>query len=148
MWKKIRTLLMALIVSFTAAPLLSQAHEPPGGHKATAAQHDEEAMKAQHERMDRFKEAMERIAEAIILSDGKGAAEGAEKLAQSIKGHENDTPHKNRGRAKEFHGLFVALEKRTAALRADIKSNDMLRGGAAYGKVLETCASCHRKFRD
>jgi cytochrome c556 len=91
---------------------------------------------------------MELISDAIIRSDGKGAAEGAEKMALSIKGHEKDMPHKNRARAKEFHGLFLVLEKRTAALKAAILGNDIPKAGAAYGKVLETCASCHRKFRD
>lgn len=148
MGNKIRRLVVSLIIAFAAAPLASPAHGPSEDHKATVAEHDEVAMKAQHERMGRFKEAMERIAEAIILSDGKGAAEGADKLALSIKGHEKDTPHKNRARAKEFHGLFVAQEKRTAALKAAILANDMPRAGSAYGKVLETCAACHRKFRD
>lgn len=148
MGNKIRRLVVSLIIAFAAAPLASPAHGPSEDHKATVAEHDEVAMKAQHERMDRFKEAMERIAEAIILSDGKGAAEGAEKLALSIKGHEKDMPHKNRARAKEFHSLFIALEKRTTALRAAILGNDISKAGAAYGKVLETCVSCHRKFRD
>lgn len=144
----IRASVIAVIVALAAAPLVSSAYETSGDRKETTAHHDDYAMKAQHERMTLFKVAMDRIAEAIISSDGKGAAEGAEKLALSIKGHEKDAPHKNRARLKEFHGLFVTLEKRTAALKTAILANDMPKAGAAYGKVLETCASCHRIFRD
>lgn len=148
MESRIRALVIAVIVALASAPFVSSAHEASGDRKEAAAHHDDDAMKAQHERMVLFKVEMDRIAEAIISSDGKGAAEGAEKLAMSIKGHEKDAPHKNLSRVKEFHGLFVTLDKRTAALKAAILANDMPKAGVAYGKVLETCASCHRKFRD
>ena len=58
MGNKIRTLVMALIVALAVAPLTSSAHDPSGDRKATTAEHDEVAMKAQHERMDRFRAAI------------------------------------------------------------------------------------------
>ena len=108
----------------------------------------EEAMKAQHERMANFKEAADILSDAIIHGSGKMVHEGAEKLEQSLKGHEQDMPHKNRSRAKEFHGLYRELGKRTENLKQAIREDNLPKAAVAYGRILETCASCHRKFRD
>src|SRR3972149_6239454 len=74
--------------------------------------------------------------------------EGGEKLDRSLDGHEKDMPHKNRARVKEFHRLYVELGKRTGNLKAAIKADDLPRSAVAYGRILEICAACHRKFRD
>ena len=105
-------------------------------------------MKAQHERMANFKEAAEMLADAIIHNAPKLAHDGAEKLDRSLDGHEKDMPHKNRARVKEFHRLYVELGKRTGNLKAAIKADDLPRSAVAYGRILEICAACHRKFRD
>lgn len=121
------------------APHKEEPHPPSGGG---------EAMKAQHERMARFQEAARKLTEALILSDRKNADDAATLLVRSLAGHENDVPHKNRSRSKEFHGLFVELGKRTEALRADLSAGKLPKAAGSYGRVLEICISCHMKFRD
>lgn len=140
-------LAFALVVIVLSVPARShgpdphkeQSHTPGGGA---------EAMKAQHERMARFQEAARKLTEALILSDRKSADEAAAMLARSLAGHENDVPHKNRSRSREYHGLFVELGKRTETLRADLSAGKFPKAAGSYGRVLEVCASCHVKFRD
>ncbi|MCL5966844.1 MAG: cytochrome c [Deltaproteobacteria bacterium] len=148
MQRLLKKCLMLTCAAAIALPLLAWGHGPAEDRGKEIEGHGGEAMTAQHERMRHFKEAMELLPDAIIRGDAKTAGEGAEKLARSIQGHEKDVPHKNRARRKEFHGLYVELGKRTGNLRAAIRANDLPRAGAAYGKVLETCAACHRTFRD
>ncbi len=142
-----RLTLAALLLLSLSTPLSSWGHgASEKGEEAPG--HVEAAMKAQHERMGRFLEAMQGIANAIILSDLKSARDGADKLAGSLKGSRNDMPHKNQGHRKEFQGLYDGLGRRIAALQAALKTGDPARGGTAYGRVLEACAACHRRFRD
>ena len=121
----------------------------PSPHKA-AEEHSmsEEAMKAQHERMANFKKAADMVFDAIVHGAAKLAGEGADLLDESLKGHEQDVPHKNRSRAKEFQGLYVELGKRTKQLKAAVRAEDIPKSAVAYGRTLEICAACHRKFRD
>jgi len=137
----------ALCVACLILPFSLSAHGPSENHKQ-AAHHDEEAMKAQHERMGNFLEAMQNLSEAIVLSNVKIARESAEKLVSSIKGHEKDAPHKNVAKAKEFHGLYVEIEKRAKGLQATLQAGDLPKSSTAYGRILEVCATCHGKFRD
>lgn len=138
------------IFAFTVSLVLAvpAASHGPSEHKEGTHTGTEETMKAQHERMANFKEAADMLSNAIIHGSGKMAHEGAEKLAQSLQGHERDIPHKNRSREKEFHGLFVELGKRTEKLKAEIRADDLPKSAVAYGRILETCAVCHGKFRD
>jgi len=142
-----RFLLASWCLACLTLPLSLSAHGPSGNHEE-ATGHNEEAMKAQHERMGNFQEAMQTLLESIVSSNVKVARESAEKLARSIKGHEKDAPHKNRAKAKEFHGLYVEMEKRARSLQAILQAGDLPKAGIAYGRILEVCASCHRKFRD
>ena len=132
-----------MVISSLAGGHDSSPHKAAGDHSMS-----EEAMKAQHERMANFKEAADMLSNAIIHGSGKMAHEGAEKLEQSLKGHEGDMPHKNRSRAKEFSGLYVELGKRTEKLKAAIQADGLPKAAVAYGRILEVCASCHGKFRD
>lgn len=132
-------------ILFLAVPATS--HGPAEHKEKTHADH-EVAMKTQHERMASFKEAAKMLADAIIHNAPKLARDGAEKLDRSLEGHEGDVPHKNRSRVKEFHRLYVELGKRTEKLKAAIRADDLPRSAVAYGRILEICATCHRKFRD
>src|SRR3990170_1633300 len=132
-------------ILFLAVPATS--HGPAEHKEGTHADH-EVAMKSQHERMANFKEAAEMLADAIIHNAPKLAHDGAEKLDRSLDGHEKDMPHKNRARVKQFHRLYIELGKRTGNLKAAIKAEDLPRSAVAYGRILEICAACHRKFRD
>lgn len=137
----------ALVVIVLSVPARGHGPAPRKGepHPQGAG---EEAMMAQHERMAGFQEAARKLTEALVLSDRKSADEAAALLVRSLAGHENDVPHKNRARSKEFHGLFVELGKRTEALRADLSTGKLPRAAGSYGRVLEICISCHMKFRD
>ena len=142
-----RLLVAALCVASLLLPFSLSAHGHSENHKEPAA-HGEDAMKAQHERMGNFREAMQNLSEAIVLSDFKIAGESAKQLASSIKGHEKDAPHKNVAKAKEFHGLYAEMEKRAKGLQATLQAGDLPKAGIAYGRILEVCAACHGKFRD
>jgi len=120
----------------------------PGGHAKPVTGSGDDAMKAQHERMVNFEKAADMLSDAIIHGAGKMALDAAEMLETSLQGHERDIPHKNRSREKEFHGLFVELGKRTEKLKAASRADDLPKAAVAYGRILETCATCHRKFRD
>lgn len=142
---------VALLIAacfFLVFSSLAGGHGPTPHKSAEDHSMSEEAMKAQHERMANFKEAAGMLSDAIIHNMMKMAREGAEKLEQSLKGHEQDMPHKNRSRAKEFHGLYVELGKRTENLKKAIREDDLPKAAVAYGRILEVCASCHGKFRD
>jgi len=132
-------------ILFFAAPAVCHgpAEQKEGPHAGS-----EEAMKTQHDRMANFKEAAGMLSDAIIHNSPKLAQEGAEKLDRSLEGHEMDFPHKNRSHVKEFHRLYVDLGKRTEKLKSAIKADDLPRSAVAYGRILEICAACHRKFRD
>jgi len=132
-------------ILFFAAPAVCHG---PAEHKEGPHAGSEEAMKPQHERMANFKEAAGMLSDAIIHNAPKLAQEGAEKLDRSLEGHERDFPHKNRSHVKEFHRLYVELGKRTGNLKAAIKADDLPKSAVAYGRILEICAACHRKFRD
>jgi len=142
----------ALFLTVPAASHSPSEHKE-GTHKEGspmegAQMQGEEAMKVQHERMANFKEAAEMLSNAIIHGAMKLAQDGAEKLGQSLEGHERDVPHKNRSHEKEFQRLYVELGKRTEKLKAAVKVSDLPRSAVEYGRILEVCAACHRKFRD
>ena len=130
---------------WVAAPAASHG---PSGHGEAPQPGSQAAMKAQHERMENFQEAAETLSEAIIHNRMKMAHEGAEQLEKSLAGHERDMPHKNRSRAKEFQRYYVELGKRTAKLKAELRTDDLPKAAVAFGRILETCAACHRTFRD
>jgi len=132
-----------MVISSLAGGHDSSPHKAAGDHSMS-----EEAMKAQHERMANFKEAADMLFNAIIHGSRKMGHEGAEKLEQSLAGHEQDMPHKSRSRAKEFHGLYVELGKRTENLKKAVREDNLPKAAVAYGRILETCATCHGKFRD
>lgn len=120
----------------------------PGGHGKTAPDEPGDAMKAQHQRMSDFQEATGMLSDAIIHNMMRVARDGSEKLDRSLEGHETDVPHKNRSRAKEFHGLYRELGKRTKALKKAIAEDDLPKAAVVFGRIIETCATCHRIFRD
>ncbi len=142
-----RFLVAAWCVVCLILPLSLSAHGPSENHKETAG-HNEAAMRAQHERMGNFREAMQNISEAIVLSNIKLAGENVDRLASAIKGYEKDAPHKNVTKAKEFYAFYIELGKRTEKMKASIRANDLSKAAVSYGQVLAVCASCHKKFRD
>jgi cytochrome c556 len=133
----------SLAIGFPAA-----AHGPSGHHETATAAHDEEAMKNQHERMGNFRAAMVALGEAVIHGNKTGAGEQATRLTDALRGHEKDVPHKNTARIKEFKGFYAELKNRIDRLSVETRSGDFPKIAVAYGRVLETCASCHAKFRD
>lgn len=147
---------MARLCASLAAALFAVALAVPAGGHGPASHgeaprrpgSEEDAMKAQHERMERFRDAARALNDALLAGDRKGAGEAAGTLARALAGHENDVPHKNRSRSKEYHALFVKLGKRTEALRGSLSAGTFPQAAAAYGRVLETCVACHVKFRD
>jgi cytochrome c556 len=137
-----------LVVASLAICFPAAAHGPSGHHETATAAHDEEAMKAQHERMGNFRAAMVALGEAVIHGNKTGAGEQATRLTDALRGHEKDVPHKNVSRTKEFKAYYGELQKRTARLAEDAKTGNLQKTSLAYGRVLEVCASCHAKFRD
>lgn len=135
--------LVLLVFAFPAS-----AHGPSGHHEGMAAVQDDAGMKMQHERMNKLGAAMQGVAEAIIHGNAAGAGEHAGTLRESLKGNERDVPHKNAARIGEFRSLYGELKKRADGLSAAVRTGDLSKAGAAYGKVLGTCAACHAKFRD
>jgi len=134
---------VSLAIGFPAA-----AHGPTGHHESATAAHDEEAMKAQHERMENFEEAMVALGNAVIHGDKTDAAKHAGRLAEALAGYEKDVPHKNFPRIKDFKGYYAELKNRIDRLSGETRSGGIPEIAGAYGRVLETCASCHAKFRD
>jgi len=95
-----------------------------------------------------FEEAMGALGKALMHADKPGAGKYASRLAEALKGHEMDVPHKNVSRAKEFHAFFKELKGRAGTLATDAGTGDLRKTSLAYGRVLEVCVSCHAKFRD
>lgn len=105
-------------------------------------------MKAQHERMERFREASRVLTDALVRSDARGALGGSAALLDALAGHEKDVPHKNATKAREFHALFAQLGKRTGQMKKDLDRGDLQAAAVSYGRILSVCVSCHRTFRD
>jgi cytochrome c556 len=137
-----------LVVTSLAVGFPAAAHGPPGHRDAAMAAHGEEAMKAQHERMMNFEEAMVALGKAVIFSDKPGAVKHAGRLTEALKDNEKDVPHKNVSRIGEFHAFYGELKKRIAKLAADARTGNLQKTSLSYGRVLEVCSSCHAKFRD
>lgn len=135
-----------LLLSLCILP--ARAHEPGAAHGGGAHGNDAAAMQAQHERMARLEEAARSLTNAVIHGDIQGAREAATRIVDGLKGHEKDVPHKNRGRIAEFHKLHVELGKRAVAVRKALDAKNLPGAAVAYGRVLETCATCHGTFRD
>lgn len=137
-----------LVVATLAIGFPAAADGPSGHHETATAAHDEQAMKAQHERMGKFRTAMVALGEAVIHGNKAAAGEQASRLTDALRGHEKDIPHKNVSRTREFQEFYGELRKRTAKLAADAGTGNLQKTSLAYGRVLEVCASCHAKFRD
>ena len=105
-------------------------------------------MKAQHERMGNFEEAMLALGKSVLHGDKSDAEKHASRLTKALGGHEKDVPHKNVSQIKEFQAFYGELKKRTAKLAADAGSGNLPKTALSYGRVLEVCVSCHAKFRD
>jgi hypothetical protein len=137
-----------LVVAFLAIVFPAAAHGPSGHHETVPAAQDEEAMKAQHERMGKFEEAMVALGKAVIHGDKTDAGKHAARLTEALVGYEKDVPHKNGSRIKEFQAFYGEMKKRVTRLAADAGTGNLQKTALAYGRVLEVCASCHAKFRD
>jgi cytochrome c556 len=137
-----------LVVASLAIGFPAAAHGPSGHHETATVAQDEEAMKAQHERMGNFEEAMVALGKAVIHGDKTDAGKHASRLTEALKGHEKDVPHKNVSRIKEFRAFYGEMSKRAAKLAADAGTGNLQKTSLSYGRVLEACASCHAKFRD
>ena len=142
-YKSVFLVVASLAIGFPAA-----AHGPSGHHETPTAAQDEEAMKAQHERMGNFEEAMVALGKAVIHGDKPDAGKQASRLTEALVGHEKDVPHKNVSRIKEFQTFYEEMKKRAAKLAGDTKTGNLQKTSLSYGRVLEACVSCHAKFRD
>jgi len=136
-------LVASLAIGFPAA-----AHGPSGHHETSTTTQDEVTMKAQHERMGNFEETMVALGKAVIHGDKPGAGKHASRLAEALRGHEKDVPHKNVSRIKEFQALYGEMKKRAVKLATDAGTGNLQNTSLSYGRVLEVCTSCHAKFRD
>ena len=134
---------VSLAIGFPAA-----AHGPSVHQDTATAERDEKAMKAQHERMGYFEEAMTALGKALIHGDKIDAGDHASQLAEALRGHEKDVPHKNVSRIKEFQASYEEFRKRSVKLAADAGTGNLQKASLSYGRVLEACVSCHAKFRD
>jgi len=137
-----------LVVASLAIVFPAAAHGPSVHPDTAAAARDENAMKAQHERMENFEEAMVALAKALIHEDKSDAEKHARQLTEALRGHEKDVPHKNVSQIKEFQAFYEEFRKRTAKLAADAGTGNLQKASLSYGKVLEACVFCHAKFRD
>ena len=133
----------SLSIGFPAA-----AHGPSVHTDTAPAARDENAMKAQHERMGNFEEAMVALGKAMIHEDKSDAEKHARQLTEALRGYEKDVPHKNVSRIKEFQASYEEFRKRSAKLAADAGTGNLQKTSLSYGRVLEACVSCHAKFRD
>ena len=81
------------LLSF-AIGLPAAAHAPSGHHEVAAGahEHDEETMKAQHERMGNFRNAMIALGEAVIHGNKIEAQEQAKRLKESLRGTKRTSP--------------------------------------------------------
>jgi hypothetical protein len=137
-----------LVVASLATGFPAAAHGPSGHHDTATAAQNGETMKAQHERMRNFEEAMVSLGKAVIHGDKTDAGKHASRLTEAFGGHEKDVPHKNVSRIKEFQAFYGELKKRTVKLASDAGTGNLQNTSLSYGRVLEVCASCHAKFRD
>ena len=137
-----------LVVATLSVGSPAAAHGPSGHHETATAAQDDEAMKAQHARMENLEDAMVALNNAVIHGEKTDAGKHAVRLTEALKGHEKDTPHKNVSRVKEFQAFYGEMKKRTAKLAADAGTGNLRKTSLSYGRVLEVCASCHAKFRD
>lgn len=62
--------------------------------------------------------------------------------------HEKDVQHKNVSRIKESQAFFGESKKREAKLVADADTGNLQTTSLSYGRVLEACVSCHKRYRD
>lgn len=151
MFKNISRVIPLAGALILALSISSGAHGPEGhstGHKDAAAPHEETAMKAQHERMGAFNLTMQALLEAIVHGDRARMQDQVNHLSEALRGHEKDMPHKNISRRKEFQALYGELNRRIDRMAADAKAPDLSKAALSYGRLLETCSNCHRKFRD
>jgi cytochrome c556 len=137
-----------LVVASLAIGFPAAVHGASDHHGTATAAQDEQAMKAQHERMGKFRAAMVALGEAVIDGNKTAAGEHANRLTEALRGHEKDVPHKNVSRTKEYKAYYGELQKRTSRLAEDAKTGNLQKTSQAYGRVLEVCASCHATFRD
>lgn len=137
-----------LVVASLSIGFPAAAHGPSGHHESATAAQDEEAMKAQHERMGKFEEAMVALDIAVIHGNKADAGKYASRLTEALQGYEKDVPHKNVSRIKEFRVFYGEMKTRAAKLAADAGTGNLQKTSLAYSRVLEVCTSCHAKFRD
>ena len=137
-----------LVVASLAIGCPAAAHGPSVQQDTATAERDEKAMKAQHERMKNFEEAMTALGKAMIHEDKSDVEKHARQLTETLVGHEKDVPHKNVSRIREFQASYEEFRKRTAKLAADAGTGNLQKASLSYGRVLEACVSCHAKFRD
>jgi len=137
-----------LVVASLAIGFPAAAHGPSVHQEHATAARDENAMKAQHQRMGNFEEAMVALGKSVIHGDKSDAEKHAGRLTDALGGHEKDVPHKNVSRIKEFQAFYGELKKRTVKLAADAGTGNLQNTSLSYGRVLEACVSCHTKFRD
>ncbi|MHB1012690.1 MAG: cytochrome c [Desulfobacteria bacterium] len=137
-----------LVVASLAIGFPAAAHGPSGHHETATAAQDEEAMKAQHERMGNFRSAMIALGEAVIHGNKTDAGKHASRLTEALQGYEKDVPHRNVSRIKEFQAFYGEMKKRAVKLAADAGTGNLQKTSLAYGRVLEACVSCHAKFRN
>jgi hypothetical protein len=141
-------LFLVLLTVFLSVPLLMRAAD---GHRTGnhgAGDHGGEGMEAQHQRMLAFRNAMRALSDALIFSNLKEARGNTEKLTEALKSYEQDVPHKNRERLREFYEIYVRMDGETQRLQSALRAENLTEAAAVYGKVLETCVACHRMFRD
>lgn len=139
--------LALFLVSLAIVPQ-TFAHGPAGHQEKPAAAIDEKAMKAQHERMGGLKAVMSGLLEAVIDGNVSGAQDHVARLTKALTGYEKDAPHKNVAQIKEFKGFYAELKNRIDRMSEETRSGGIPKIAAAYGRVLESCAACHSRFRD
>ena len=139
---------VTLFLVFLAIGPPTYAHGPADHHDNSMAMADGQTMQAQHERMGKFKAAMSSLLEAVIDGNSSGARDQSARLMETLSGYEKDVPHKNAARIKEFKGFYAELKKRIDTLSGETRSGGTPKTAVAFGRVLESCAACHSRFRD
>ena len=139
--------LTLLLVSLAIGPPI-YAHGPTEHYDRAIAMVDEQTMKAQHARMGIFKVALSSLLEAVVDGNASGARDQAARLTKTMEGYEKDVPHKNIEQIKEFKGFYAELNKRIDRLLGETRSGSIPKISVAFGRILETCAACHSRFRD
>jgi len=113
---------------------------PPTGLPSTRYRYGgagRNAMKAQHERMGNFEEAMVALGKAMIHEDKSDAEKHARQLTEAC-GHEKDVPHKNVSRTKEFQASTKS-SGRGRETGGRCRYRQPPEGVPVYGRVLEAC---------